>query len=220
MTERTRDRLDHIGEENLLGVDRDRARFDLRQVENVADQVEKIGAGAMDGAGELHLLARQVSVCIFGKLLAENQDAVQGRAKLMRHVGEEFRLVFRSQRELGGFLLERAPRLLDLLVLPLDLDVAFRELLRFLAELVVRLLQLGLLRLQLAGELLGLLQQALGLHGRADAVEHDADIRRQLLEEGRLQGGEGRDRGELDDRFHAVLEQHWQHDHVARHDPK
>ena len=91
-------------------------------------------------------LRREVAVGILGKLLAENQDAVQRRAQLMRHVGEELRLVFRSQRELGRLLLERAPRLLDLLVLALDLDVLLGELLRLLLELLVGLLQLGLLR--------------------------------------------------------------------------
>ena len=46
-----------IGEENLLGIDGDRARLDLRQVENVADEIEQVGAGAMDGAREFDLLA-------------------------------------------------------------------------------------------------------------------------------------------------------------------
>ena len=55
------------------------------------------------------------------------------------------------------------------------LDVPFGELLRLLLQLLVGLLQLLLLRLQLAGELLRLLQQAFGLHGRFDRVEHDAD---------------------------------------------
>ena len=45
-------------------------------------------------------------------------------------------------------------------VLALDLDVLFRELLRLLRELFVGLLQLVLLRLQFAGELLRLLAGA------------------------------------------------------------
>ncbi len=55
--ERTPDRLDQVGEEHLLGVDGDGAGLDLRQVENVADQIEQVGAGAVNGAGELDLLA-------------------------------------------------------------------------------------------------------------------------------------------------------------------
>ena len=57
-------------------------------------------------------------------------------------------------------------------------------------ELVVGLLQLLLLRLQLAGELLRLQQQAFGAHGGLDRVEHDADAPGQLLEEGEVRGRE------------------------------
>ena len=53
----------------------------------------------------------------------------------------------------------------------------------FCAELLVGLLQLLLLRLQFAGELLRLLEQPFGLHRRLDAVQHDADAGGQLLEE-------------------------------------
>ena len=132
-------------------------------------------------------LRRQVAVRVVAELLAQDQDAVQRRAQLVRHVGEELGLVLRGQRQLGRLLLERAARLLDLLVLALDLDVLLGELLRLLLELLVGLLQLALLGLQLGGELLRLLQQALGLHRRLDAVEHDADAGGELLEERDLQ---------------------------------
>ena len=56
--ERPRDHVEQVGEEDLLGVDRDGAGFDLGQIENVADEVEQVGAGAVDGAGELDLLVR------------------------------------------------------------------------------------------------------------------------------------------------------------------
>ena len=161
-------------------------------------------------------LAGQVAVRVLGKLLAEDQDAVQRRAQLVRHVGEEFGLVFRGQRQLARLLFERAPRLLDFLILALHFDVALGELLRLLLELLVGLLQLALPRLQLAGELLRLLEQPLRLHRRLDAVQHDADAVGKLVEEGELQGREGRDRGELDHRLDLVLEQDRQHDDVAR----
>ena len=77
------------------------------------------------------------------------------------------------------------------------LDVAFGELLRLLLQLLVGLLQLALLRLQLGGELLRLRQQPFGLHRRLDAVQHDADAGRQLLEERDLQVGEAADRGRV-----------------------
>ena len=133
-------------------------------------------------------LGVEVALGIVGQLLAQDQDAVERRAQLVRHVGEELRLVARGERQLGGLLLDRAAGLLDLLVLALDLDVALGELLRLLLELLVGLLQLALLGLQLAGELLRLLEQALGLHRGLDRVEHDADRGGELLEEGDLRG--------------------------------
>ena len=214
--ERPPDGLQQARRQDLLGIDRHCAGFDLRQVENVADQVEQVGAGAVDGAGEFDLLGGKIAVRIFGELLAENQDAVERRAQLMRHVGEEFGLVLRGQRKLGRLFLERAPRLFDFLVLSFHLDVALGELLGLLLELVVGLLQFLLLRLQFAGELLGLLQQSLGLHRGLDGIEHDADAVGQLFEEGHLRGGERADRGELDHGLDLVLEQHRKHDDILR----
>ena len=101
-------------------------------------------------ARELHLLGGQVAVRVVAELLAEDQDAVQRRAQLVRHVGEELGLVLRGERQLGRLFLERAAGLLDFLVLALDLDVALGELLRLLLELLVGLLQFALLGLQLA----------------------------------------------------------------------
>ena len=161
VAERPRRRSRAGREADLLDIDRDRAGLDLRQVEDVVDQVEQVGAGAVDGARELDLLRREVAVGVVGELLAEDQDAVERRAQLVRHVGEELGLVLRGERELLGLLLERVPGLLDLLVLALDLDVLLGEQLRLLLELLVGLLQLLLLRLQLRGERLRLLRAAL-----------------------------------------------------------
>ena len=47
--------VEQAGEEDFLGIDRDGARFDLREIENVADQVQQIGPGAVNGARELDL---------------------------------------------------------------------------------------------------------------------------------------------------------------------
>ena len=183
------------------------------------DQRQQIGAGAVDGARELDLLGGQVAFRIVGELLAQDQDRIERRAQLVRHVGEEFRLVLRCERKLGGLFFDRAAGKLDFLVLALHLDVALGQLLRLLLELLVGLLQLALLRLQLGGELLRLLEQTFGLHGRFDRVEHDADRGGELIEERRLQGRERADRGKLDDRLDLVLEQHRQHDHVLRGSP-
>ena len=104
---------------------------------------------------------RQVAVGIVAELLAEDQNAVERRAQLVRHVGQELRLVLRGQRQFLGLFFQRAARLLDFLVLALHFDVLFGQLLRFLRQLFVGLLQFLLLRLQFGGQLLRLLQQAL-----------------------------------------------------------
>ena len=175
--------LAQVREGDLLAVDGDRARLDLRQVEDVADQVQQVGAGGVDGLGELDLAVAEVLVRVLGQLLAEDQDRVQRRAQLVRHVGEELGLVARGQRQLGRLFLQRAAGLLDFLVLALDLGLLLGQQRGLERDLLVGLLQFLLLRLQFAGELLRLRQQALGAHRRLDGVEHDADRARQLLEE-------------------------------------
>jgi hypothetical protein len=75
-----------------VGVHRHRAGFDLREVENVADQVEQVGAGAVNGARELDLFAAQDASPGFSlELLAEIRMQSAG-AQLVRHVGQELRL--------------------------------------------------------------------------------------------------------------------------------
>src|SRR5690349_7039771 len=188
--ERPRHHVDEIGEEDLFGIYRDRAGLNLRQVKNVADEIEQVGAGAMDRAGKLDLLRGQIALRIVCELLAKDQDGIKRRTQLVRHVGEEFGLVLGGQSKLGCFFLERAAGLLDFLVLALDFDVSLGELLGLLLELLVGLLQLLLLRLQLGGKLLRLFQQTFSLHCRLDRIEHDADRRGELLEKHRLQRGE------------------------------
>ena len=83
----------------------------------------------------------------------------------------------------GGLFLESAAGLFDLAVLALDLSILFGQQLCLGGKLFVRLLQFTLARLQLDGQLLRLLEQPFGPHRRLDRVQHDADARRQLLEE-------------------------------------
>ena len=59
----------------------------------------------------------QVAVGVVLELLGQHQQAVERRAQLVRHVGDELRLVPRRDRELGGLLLDEPLGLLDLLVL-------------------------------------------------------------------------------------------------------
>ena len=99
-------------------------------------------------------LSGEVARRVLGQLLAEDQDRVQRRAQLVGHVREELGLVLRSERQLGGLFFERAARLLDFLVLALDLGVLLGELLGLGAQFLVGLLQLALTGLKLGGELL------------------------------------------------------------------
>src|SRR5947209_5195960 len=96
-------------------------------------------------------------------------------------------------------------------------DIALGELLRFLLELLVGLLQLSLLRLQVRAQLLRLLEQPFRLHRCLDAVDHDTDIGHELIEEHHLQCGEFRERGQLDHGLDLIFEHDRQHDDVARH---
>ncbi len=200
--------LSALAELSAIAIEKARLYERIVDVEEQLRQNEKLSA--------LGLLAAEVAVRVLCKLLAEYQDAVERRAQLVRHVGEEFGFVLGGEGEFLGFLLERAASLLDLLILAFDFGVLFRELLRLLGELLVRLLQFFLLGLELDGELLRLLEQAFGLHGGFDTVEHDADAGRELLEEGEVGGGEGVEAGEFDDSFHAIFEEYGQHDDVAR----
>ncbi len=65
----------------------------------------------------LHLARGEVAVGVVLELLGEHQQAVQRRAQLVRHVGDELRLVLGGHRQLGRLLLDEPLRLLDLLVL-------------------------------------------------------------------------------------------------------
>ena len=152
---------------------------------------------------------------VLAQLLAEDQDRVQRRSQFVRHVRQELGLVLRRERQLGRLLLERAARLFDFVVLPLHLDVLLGQLLGLRRQLLVRLLQFGLPRLQLRRELLRLLQQVFRPHRGFDRVEHDADRLRELFEERQVRRRERMQRREFDDRARLAFEQHRQHDDVG-----
>ena len=123
-------------------------RLDLGQVEDVADEGEQVGAGAVDAAGELDLLVGEVAVRVVGQELGQDEQAVQRRAQLVAHVGQELGLVPGADRQLLGPLLQRPPGQLDLGVLDLDGPVLLGQLGRLLLQLGVGLLQLLLLDLE------------------------------------------------------------------------
>jgi len=91
-----------------------------RQVEHIIDQRQQVTARRIDRLGVLDLLGRQISVLVVSQQLRENQQTVQRRPQLMRHVGKELRLVLGSQGELLRLLFQRLPGLLHFAVLAFD----------------------------------------------------------------------------------------------------
>src|SRR5690606_10124685 len=78
--------------------------LDPRQVQDVVDQLQQIVPGTVDDLGVAHLLVAEVAAGILFQLVAENQDAVERRAQLVGHVGEEFRLVAIGDHQLVRLL--------------------------------------------------------------------------------------------------------------------
>src|SRR5690348_11680838 len=215
--EGTRRHFEQAGEEDFLRLHGNSARLDFGEVENVADQVQQVGARAMNRAREFHLLGGQVAVEVFAELLAEDQDAVEGCAQFVGHIRQEVRLVLGREREFLSLLFQCSASLFDFLIFAFDFGVLFGELLRFQSKLLIFLLQLALLSGEFAGELLRLLQQAFGLHRGFDGIENDADARGELLEERQVRCGECVESGEFDHGLDAVFKEHGQDDHILRH---
>src|SRR5581483_6807519 len=61
----------YASKEQLFCFNRDRTRFNLRQVKDVADQVEQVSSSAMNGSGKLNLLAGKVAFWIVSQLLTK-----------------------------------------------------------------------------------------------------------------------------------------------------
>ena len=91
------------------------AGLDLRQVEDVVDEREQVVARGVDVEQVLELLVVDLAEHLLGEHLREADDRVERRAQLVRHVGEELRLVLVGQLELAALgldLVEQA-RVLD-----------------------------------------------------------------------------------------------------------
>ena len=56
--------FEQAGEGDFLRLDGDRAQLDLGEVEDVADQIEEVGSGAVNCPGELDLLGPEIAVRI------------------------------------------------------------------------------------------------------------------------------------------------------------
>jgi hypothetical protein len=170
----------------------------------------------VDRARELHLLVGEVALDVAGELVGEDEQRVERRAQLVRHVREELGLVLRREGELPRLLFQRLAGLLHLAVLALHLLVLVGQQPRLLLQLLVRRLQFLLAALQLLREGLRLREEVFRPRVRLDRVDHDADRFRQLVEERLVDVAEALERGELEHAAHLAFEHHREHEDVAR----
>ena len=117
--------------------------FAMSRMSLISD--EQVGARGVDRLGELALLGGQVPFGVVGEHLGQDQQAVERRAQLVRHVRQELALVLGGQGELLGLLLQLLLGQLDLPVLGLDMRLLHAELLRLGLQLLVGPLQRVLL---------------------------------------------------------------------------
>ncbi len=136
--ERARQAFDDAPHRHVFGHQFELARFDLRDVQNVVDQVQQVVAGRIDGLCEAHLLVAQVARRIIGQQLGQDQRAVQWRAQLVRHIGQELGLVAAGAFQFHGALLQLLLRRLQRRILHVQVQGLF-------GQLVVGGAQLGLL---------------------------------------------------------------------------
>ena len=91
--ERALDEVPQIRELDVADVHVHTTRLDLGEVEDVVDQIEEVGAGAVDRVRELDLLRVQVLVGVLPEQLRQDEQRIERSAQLVRHVREEFGLV-------------------------------------------------------------------------------------------------------------------------------
>ena len=182
--ERPLDVAVQVVQPQLAGVHHHRARLDLRQVEDVVDEHQQVVARTSGSSW------RTPSACGSGCRRGSCDSWSDRMSRLLSGVRSSWHmfarnsdLYLRRQGELLGLLFQRLPGLLDLLVLPLDFLVLVGQQAGLLLQLLVGVLQLLLPGLELLGERLGLLEQALRPHVGLDRVEHDADRLGELVEE-------------------------------------
>ena len=202
---------------DIADLERGAARFNLRQVEDIVNQMQQVVAGSVHHTHHVDLLLGQVAVAVLAQLFGQQQQAVERRAQLMRHVGEKFGLVLRRQRELLRLFLQAVAGNFDFAILGFDFGILLGQLARLALQFGISLAQRGLLRLEFAFQLLRLLpQQQLRPGGSFDRIEHDAEAFGQLVEEVQVDRLERLEGGQFDHRLDLVLEQDGQHDDVAR----
>ena len=113
------DRRNHVvhqrADREALDVQVHSAGFDLREVEDVVDELEKMMRRAQDALEWLHLLGMLQLARILEQHLSHPDDRVQRRTQLVRHVRQELRLQLARFRQLLALRLAflEQPRILD-----------------------------------------------------------------------------------------------------------
>ena len=95
-------RIRQADQSQCLGLQFELAGFHLGNVQNVVDQVQQVVAGRVDRLGKAHLLFVQVALRVVRQQPRQDQRAVQRRTQLVRHVGQELRLVAAGPCQLLG----------------------------------------------------------------------------------------------------------------------
>jgi hypothetical protein len=100
LPERSVDVVADVDDRDRVGLDLQLARFDLREVEDLADEREEIVARRVDRSRVLDLPERERLLVVLRQELRQDEQAVEWRPQLVRHVREELGLVLRHQRQL------------------------------------------------------------------------------------------------------------------------
>ena len=81
--------LEQVAKLELHRLEFEVTRFDFREIENVVDDAKQVAAGALDGLGEMALVAAESAV---EKQFGHAEHTVHRRADLVAHGGEEIAL--------------------------------------------------------------------------------------------------------------------------------
>src|SRR5262245_49542136 len=100
--------VDESGHIDALGIELELAGFDLREVEDLVDEAQQVGAGGIDAPQRLQRPVRAEPRCVRDHHLGQADDGVERRAQLVAHAGEELRLALACLRQLPALLLDLA----------------------------------------------------------------------------------------------------------------
>ena len=153
-------------------------RTPLNSLLILSDQLSKNTEGNLTGRQ-----TGEVALGVLGELIGEDEQAVERRPQLVRHVRQELGLVLGGEGELLGLLFQRLAGLFDFAVLAFHFLVLVGQQAGLFLQFLVGLLQFFLPGLQLLGQRLRLLEQVFRAHVGFDRVEHDADRFGELIEE-------------------------------------